>query len=184
MSERKFEEPVYSKAVAEFITVAYDFILFIEKTEDKKTKAIYSYLQKVLPLLYIKATLLPDVEVSDESANERFVTEENWETAYNTLKDKFDIDDIFSTQHNIDMIDNEPYNVSMAENIADIYQDLKDFIMLYQLKSHVGKENAVFWVKYYFGCNWGYKLINILKNIHTIIYKDTIGNALEDELSI
>lgn len=182
MTQKKFEDPVYSKQVAEFITVTYDFCLFIEKSEDTKLELLYSYLQKVLPLLYIKVTLLPDIEVSDESANERFVTEENWETLYTILKNKIGIDDIYSTQHNIDMFDNEPFNASLAEDIADIYQDIKDFIILYQKKSHIGKENAVSSVKYYFKCNWGYKALNVLKMIHTISYKESLAEILEQEL--
>jgi len=180
MSEKKFDDPVYSKPVAEFITVAFDFILFIEQSESKETKDIYAYMQKVLPLLYIKATLLPAVEITDESANERFVTEENWEGIYNMLKEKIGIEDIYSTQHNIDPYDNDAFNVSMSEDLADIYQDIKDFIMLYQMKSHVGKENAVYWVKYYLGCNWGYKLLRLLKIIHTIVHKDAISSNIDN----
>lgn len=182
MSEKKYDDPVYSKPVAEFITVAYDFCAFMEKIEDKKLEDVFNYLQRVLPLLYIKATLLPEIEVADDSANERFVTEENWETLYNILKTKIGADDIYSTQHNLDMLDNEPYNASLSEDLSDIYQDIKDFIMLYQLKSHIGKENAVYSVRYFFATNWGYKSLNAMKMIHTITFKQPLSETLELEL--
>ena len=86
---------IKSKAVLEMLTVAHEFCLFIESSENYDKETIIGYLQKVCPLIYLKGALLPEVKVSDEAAAERFVTEENWDSIFSMLKTKFDKDDEF-----------------------------------------------------------------------------------------
>ena len=64
---------IKSKAVLEMLTVAHEFCLFIESSENYDKETIIGYLQKVCPLIYLKGALLPEVKVSDEAAAERFV---------------------------------------------------------------------------------------------------------------
>ena len=53
---------VYSKNVIEFITVANEFCSFLERAEDLESDDFLSRLQKLLPFLYIKASLIPEFE--------------------------------------------------------------------------------------------------------------------------
>jgi hypothetical protein len=164
--------PVYSKNVFEIITVANDFCIFLAKIETySKTEAI-DYLQKVCPLLYIKGALIPDVEVSNPDANERFVTEGDWETLFNELRNKFQPDDEFWFIDNSGINDNNPIKGSLAEHFADIYQDLKDFLMLYQKNTLDAKENAVSELKRLFPIHWGLRIVNAMKILHYITLKN------------
>lgn len=181
MNSDKYDNPVYSKMVAEFITVANEFCMFIKKTGEYDKRDVFSYLQKISPLLYIKATLLPGVEISDETANERFVTEIQWQGLFNELRAKFDTDDVYTKVHNLDIYDNEPFKGSLSEDIADIYQDLEDFIRLYEKGSLAAKENAVFWCRHHFVSNWGVKLLSAQNFIHTILYRDEITERVNFE---
>lgn len=165
-------ETIYSKSVAEMITVANDYCLFVEKAESYSIDLILSYLQKVCPLLYIKGSLLPDVEVTDDSANECFVTGENWESYFSMFNEKFGDKDLFWSI-DIDAITGiKPLQFSLAEQIADVYQDMKDFIMLYQKNIYTAKENAVFHLKRLFESHWGSRVILIQKAIHDILYQE------------
>ncbi len=172
------ESPTLSQAVLEMVTVANEYCLFFEKAESYDTLDIKSYFQKIAPLLYLKATLLPLIEIDDPSVNERFVTEEQWEYVFKTLRVKFGSHDTYYTHdHNFDSV-----QASLADNMADIYQDLKDFIMLYQKNTEVARQNAIAQCKDYFTWHWGPSLLNALAAIHQLLYIEHIDpDLLKDE---
>ena len=184
MSKQTTEEidnldKIKSTQVLELIRVAHEFCVFTESIESKDTTEILSFYQKVLPLLYLKGSLIPTVTVSDERFNERYVNEEFWETVFMNFKTKFDKDEYFW----IVDANNEPMKASIAEHFADIYQDLKDFVILFQNNRLAAKENAVFEVKKFFAIHWGPRLTAVLPTIHQLLYAKQILSS-EEEIDI
>ena len=57
--------------------------------------------------------------------------------------------------------------IGYQSNYADIYQDLKDFIYLYQKNTEMAKENAVSECKRLFQTRWGVRLTRA----HTVIHE-------------
>ena len=163
---------VSSKNVMEMLTVANEYCHFIEKAHQYDTKDIFEYLQKISPLLYLKGCLLPDVVVEVPEANERFVTEENWEIIFNELRNKFKPNDEYWVIDHTDFGFNEPNKASLADNLTDIYQDLKDFVLLYAKGTEAAKENAVHDCKIYFQTHWGYRLVQVQKYLHDILNRN------------
>ncbi|MFW5792658.1 MAG: DUF5063 domain-containing protein [Bacteroidota bacterium] len=172
---------IYSKAVIEFITVANEYCLFFEKAENYSAEDIFQYFQKIAPLLYLKGSVMPEVTVNDDSFSEKFVTEEKWEAIFKALREKFGEQDIYYTHdHNYDTEE-----ASLSDNMADIYQDMKDFIMLYQNSLIHAKENAIFEIQKLFKSHWGIRIINALKAVHQILHKHAIDPELfmDDDLT-
>jgi hypothetical protein len=172
-----YQEPVYSKKVLEMLTVANEYCLYLEKAEDYTKEDILQYLQKLIPLVYLKASLLPDIEVADDSVAEHFVTEEQWETLFNTLRIKFGKDDIYYMIDREDLTEIKPFEASISENLSDIYQDLKDFILLYQKPLKISKENAVKDCRELFIKRTGFRLVNVHQAVHYLLY----GTAAEGD---
>jgi hypothetical protein len=170
------QDQTYSKNIIEVITIANEFCLFLDEIDKYEKQFICLYLQKILPLLYLKGALLPDVEVSAEEANDRFVTQEQWETVYTALKEKLGKDDSFLFIDYLTKPDENPNKGSIAEFMADIYQDLKDFLLLYQKNTVASRENAVHSCKVLFEEHWGEKLINTHKAIHMLLYGKRKGS--------
>jgi len=164
------KEIVQSRNVLEFITVANEVCIFLEEIEKYDTDLIFAYLQKVLPLLYLKGAMLPDVHVDNEDANERFVTLEHWEKIYMSLLNKTGGKDNFHYIDSCTEVDFKEEKGSIAENLSDIYQDLKDFILLYQKNTLSAQENAVHACKILFEANWGLKLLSAHTAIHSLLY--------------
>ncbi|MDT8308767.1 MAG: DUF5063 domain-containing protein [Bacteroidales bacterium] len=165
----KSEHIVYSGKVLDMLTVANEYCHFIESSKEKPLEDVVFYLQKILPLLYLKGSLLPDVKVSDTTMNERYVTEEAWEDVFNTLHTIFNdndaylcIDDPFETAA-------EPVLEQLSENFADIYQDMKDFIILYQKPLTASKENAVKECRQLFGTHWGKIIVKASPVLHHLL---------------
>ena len=169
------DDAVYSRKVLEMITVANEFCLFMEKAEDYSVEELLNFLQKISPLIYLKSALLPDIEVEDEDAMEHYVTEEQWEYLFNVLHNKFGEKDIFFFVDHHEKSHNDPVKGSLAESFTDIYQDLKDFLLLYQKPLKAFKENAVRECKRLFESRYGYRLVNAQSAIHCILYPEENG---------
>jgi hypothetical protein len=166
--EEPQKELIFSRKVIEMITVANEFCIFIEESAAYEKIQILAYLERVVPLLYLKGSLLPDVVVSDDSANVKFVNEEQWQECFNRLKEKFGKDDAFYTNENAG--EKECVKYSIAENVADLYQDMKDFILLYQVNTMASRENAIFFCKLNFESQWGYRAIRSMFAIHHVLH--------------
>lgn len=172
-------EPAFSKNVLEMIMVANEYCKFIEEAEKYNKEEILSFLQKISPLLYLKGSLLPKIKPENEELLEHFVTEEHWIKVFNSIKEKIKDDNDFWVKNDIKSKDEIPVKTSFAEEIADVYQDLKDFLFLYQKNSKSIKKSAVTECSSLFKRHWGIKISRIINFIHNIIYKKFI----EDETS-
>ena len=166
------EEIVHSKKVLEMVTVANEICIFLEEISRYDKDYILLYLQKVLPLLYLKGSLLPAIDAEDESANERYITEEQWENIFNSIRLKLGADDKFYILDNDDPLNLRSAKASIAENLADIYQDLKDFVLLYAKNSISARENAVSECRKNFGTGWGMRIVYAHAAIHQLIFAE------------
>ena len=63
--------------------------------------------------------------------------------------------------------DTNPIKTSISELLTDIYQDMNDFILLYQKESRAAKQNAAGECKVLFFSHWGVRIIDLLKVIHS-----------------
>ncbi|RLD62518.1 MAG: hypothetical protein DRJ05_00145 [Bacteroidetes bacterium] len=162
--------PVYSRNVLEMLTVANDYCMFMSKAETYSQKQLFDYLLKVGPLLYIKGSLLPDISVQNPDAAEKFLQEEEWESLFLALRKVLLKNDEFWFIDNSDLAENQAIKGSLSESFADIYQDLKDFLTLYQKSSLDAKENAVYELKQLFATHWGNRLVNAHKALHYLYY--------------
>ena len=130
----KESQTIFDKNVIEFVTVAAEFCAFLERAERMKRSTFVDTSLKILPLLYLKASMLPKCETIGDEALETYVTEEIYEILRINLSglmaDKDDYLDVFVQ----DMVySDQPIKKSISEDLADIYQDIKDFIFVFQL---------------------------------------------------
>lgn len=171
-STKESIEILKSKSVLEMLTVAHEFCIFTEAIEKTKAENVLSFYQKILPLLYLKASLLPEIEVSDEFANERFVNEEDWQNIFDSIKEKLGEKDTFFSLGE----DNQIQKTSFADHVSDIYQDLKDFVLLFQKNRIVAQENALFECKKLFENHWGERIPRLIQHIHDEMYSNQKEN--------
>ena len=167
----KKSDPVYSRNVIEFVAVANEYCKYAEHAAELKGDELLKILQRILPLLYLKASLLPALEPFFEEGNEKFVTEADWENLHNVFKQKFGTANDYLEIFDDKFIESEiPVPSSLAENMADIYQDIKDFLLLYQTGTKEVMNDAVWECRMNFENIWGQKLVNSMKAIHRFIY--------------
>lgn len=162
------ENIIRSKQVLEVFAVGTEYCRFIDGIRNYTVDDALLFLQSILPALYLKGTFLPTIEVQDDSADERFVTEEEYETLRLQLAQFFGERDFFSA---VDLTndDIESMPISLSELLADIYMDMKDFLLLYAKENPSAKENAVAACHYYFHTGWGNRLVLALPQIHRLV---------------
>jgi len=173
---------VYSKNVIEFVTVAAETCLFLEHSTEFSQPDFVSKSVKLLPLLYLKASLIeiPD-RVFDETT-EQFVTEEDYAYVKEQLEQMLGADDSYLEVFHPDMaISDTPIAAFISENLADIYQELKDFAANYQLGETDIMNDALVICLETFGEHWGQKVLNALRALHSIRFSDGFGEELEED---
>jgi len=167
----KGSDPVYSHTVIEFVAVANEYCKYAEHAAELKGDDMLRILQRILPLLYLKASLLPSLEPFFEEGNEKFVSENDWKRVHDNIMLQLGRANDFTEEHsNIHDESDIPVPVTLSENMADIYQDLKDFILLYQTGTQEVMNDAVWECRMNFETLWGPKLLNTLRAIHRFIY--------------
>lgn len=170
--ETNFDNIVYSKNVIEFVTVANEFCIFIEKSDKFNLYEYSEKLQKFLPLIYLKSSMLPSIDAYEDVELEKYVTEVHYNKILMTLQSKFsELDsykDIFDTLMN----ENDEFsNLNISEDLTDLYQDLKDFIVMYRMGDIDIMNNAIWECKNNFELYWGHRLLSCLRIIHIKLYK-------------
>jgi hypothetical protein len=172
-------EPVYSRNVIEFVAVANEFCKYAERASEIEGDELLKILQRIMPLMYLKASLLPELSPFFEDGNEKFVTEGDWIRIHGTLREKFGTADDYLEVFDEKMNESEgPVLSSISENIADIYQDIKDFLLLYQTGTNEVMNDAIWECRLNFETFWGQKLLNSMRAVHKFIYSgEEIGKV-------
>lgn len=172
MSE-ELKKIVYSRDSIEFVTVAVQYCAFLENSEDIAAEELIDKLTKILPLLYLKASLVPDTEMVNGEQPEIVVTEEIYTYRTSKLYNVFSKDDAYLEVFMQDMKYSEtPISASISEDLADIYQDLKNFITIYEYGITENMNDALYICIENFKNYWGQKLVNVLRALHSLKYSD------------
>ena len=130
----KYSQVIFDKNTVEFVTVAAEYCGFLERTRDAKRGIFVDTALKILPLLYLKASMIPPCERIGEFDPEAFVTEEDYELIRMAVAEVLGSKDDYLEVFLPDMAYSDtPIKKCISEDLADIYQDLKDFISVFQL---------------------------------------------------
>ena len=84
---KKESQVIFERNVIEFVTVAAECCKFLEQAEGMKRTTFVDTALKILPLLYLKASLLPECKTIGDETLESFVTEETYEVLRMNLAD-------------------------------------------------------------------------------------------------
>ena len=176
-------DPVYSRNVIEFVAVANEFCKYAERASELKGDELLKILQRILPLMYLKASLLPQLNPFFEDGNEKFVTESDWIIMNDKLREKFGTANDYLEVFDERIAETEgAVTVAISENMADIYQDIKDFLLLYQTGTGEVMNDAVWECRMNFENFWGQKLVNAMRAIHYFIYSGEEIEKVEEEI--
>ncbi|MCM1311943.1 MAG: DUF5063 domain-containing protein [Bacteroides sp.] len=169
--EKELKSPVYSHDVLEFVTVAVQFCVYLESSENKTRKEFVDTMLKLLPLLYLKGSLLPRFVANEDEEPETFVTEDNYEMIRMGISRIMGEHDDYLDVFVEDMkYSDTPILMTISENLADIYQDLKNFAFTYKLGVEERMMDALAFCKDNFETYWGQRVVNVMRALHDVMY--------------
>ncbi len=173
---------VYSPPVIDFVTVVAETCLFLENASEGGRDEFIDKSVKILPLLYLKTSLLKVPEPVFGDGAERFVTEEDYLFVKEQMEQLLGVDDTYLEVFHPDMaLSDTPIAAFVSENMADIYQELKDFAANYQTADTDVMNDALVVCLEAFAEHWGQKLLNALRALHSVKYSENFGEEETDD---
>ena len=110
----------------------------------------------------------------EEEPLEVFVTEDDYEGVRRAVADVLGYKDDYLEVFLPDMAYSDtPIKKCISEDLADIYQDLKDFIGVFQLGMNASMNDALCVCKEHFAEFWGQRLVNTMRALHDVKYNAT-----------
>jgi hypothetical protein len=182
-----------SPQTKEFVKLCRRYFEYLEKLPDRKITDFWDMQLRLLPEIYTGVFYLPAIEARYASDVEKFVTERGYNkiftsmVAYIGALDKFSDFSDLSYPGTVKVIE-----VSLSEILTDIYQELKDFVLLYETGTLENMNDAIADCFDSFGQYWGVKLLTATRIIHVNLYQHRYAEAkkasqldedLEEEMS-
>lgn len=166
-------EAVLSKQTEDFVRAALEFCVLVEKTTQNERDFFIDNMLKVLPLLYLKITILPLIKQDYDSVLETKVSEAMYNQVEENVSRLLGDDNLYlETFHPDIRLSDSPVAVKISEDIADIYQDLGNFIAVFKNGQKETMNDSLALCVLNFEKYWGQHLLNALRALHHIKYKD------------
>ena len=178
------QHPVYEKNTIEFVTVAAEYCAFIENCGVYTSKAFFETCVKLASLLYLKSALLPEMDENGFSDLQQYVTENTYMDIQEAIKQKTAQFDEYLDVVNEDSQYNDTTIAYISEDLADVYQDLKDAIVNFQSADLQIMNDALRECRDNFQDYWGQKLLNALRSMHSALYSSTEWDDEYDDPNI
>lgn len=158
-----------------FGEVAQRFCAIVDSAPGLDRTEFLLQIYRVLPELIGEAIRLPPLGPSDDqnpvagsstaaTAGNSRMGYQQWSALYDQLKEKLGDWDLYWEVFDPTK-DNEAIHGTLADDIADIYRDLKEGLILNQDHQDTA-ENIVWEWRFSFYCNWGKHAIDALRTIH------------------
>jgi len=164
-------QTVYHHDVLEFVQVAVQFCGHLEQSQGQHRTEFVDTLLKLMPLLYLKAQLLPKVESNGSFIPDEQVTEQDYEFIRQSIRDLLSSEDEYlDVSYDEMMQTDETRWKNISENLADIYQSVRNFLAAYQQGVEDCMYDALWEVQDQFELFWGEALVDALRRLHRIRY--------------
>lgn len=162
---------VYSNDVIELVTVATEYCVRVERAVDAKQRDFVSSMLKILPLLYIKAMMLTDWSREVDSEVEQFVTEDDYNFVLNGVATVMSSHDDYLDVFVEDMkYSDVPIRKTISEDLADIYQDIRNFVGVYQQGYDEAMVAALNHLMEQFPKYWGQRIPSVMRALHDVYF--------------
>ena len=166
-------ETILSKQTEDFVRTALEYCVLVEKHSQGKRDFFIENMIKVLPLLYLKISIIPPVEENYDSDLGTKVSEEMYNRVENAISQLLSNDNLYlETFHPDIRLSDSPVAVKISEDLADIYQDLGNFIAVFKNGHRETMNDSLALCVLNFEKFWGQRLLNALRALHYIKYCD------------
>jgi len=169
MENEEKSQIAYHKNVIDFIAVAAELCHFLESEVQISRNEWVERILKLLPLLYVKTLLLPQASLLNDEVPPTFVREEDYARVVNRIAEVMGEEDTYLDVFVDEMkYSDRPISAFVSENLADLYQDIRNLVSVYQFELSDQMEDALAVCQENFMLYWGQKLVNVLRPLHAL----------------
>lgn len=162
---------IFENSVVEFVTVAAEYCVFVEQIAGKEPLNAVDVLLKLLPLLYLKASMLPEMENDEMVTLSESVTEQDYDLVRSSVSSLLGNDDDYLEVFAEEMkYSDVPVRKSISEDLADIYQPLRNFVESFRSGVNEIMTEATAVCRDQFISYWGQTLLNTMRALHSWRY--------------
>ena len=171
---------VYSSALVEFVKTANDCCAFLEQVKDTEGRTFILESVKHLSTIYASFLNTGETEPVFESPGEPTVTEQEWSALFQRMAMILGPhNDVLRMAEEGEFDRSEVVNHTISEDLADIYQDLRDFTSIYSRGIEELMNDAAWELKERFNEHWGAKLLRALQALHILYVSGIDPNEKE-----
>jgi len=156
------------RAIEEFARLADEYCTFIENRAALDPEAFIHRAASILPQLYAAAPRLPIAEFEEDKLSYDQVNTHNALEITDSINEKLGSAavywEIFDPYE-----EKEPVTNTLGNDLASIYTDLKNNLVLYRQGTRLAVLSAVWDWRYQFAIHWGQHLTGALRAIHEIL---------------
>jgi len=166
-------DTILSKQTEDFVRTALEFCVLAEKNTQNGRDFFINNMIKVLPLLYLKISVIPQLDDDYDSDLETKVSEIMYNRVEESVSNLLGNDNLYlETFHPDIRLSDSPVAVKISEDLADIYQDLGNFIAVFKNGQKETMNDSLALCIRNFEKYWGQRLLNALRALHYIKYKE------------
>lgn len=158
-----------------FIALANEYCNEIENAREADRETFINSMLKLLPRLYISAT---DININNEDSDifiESYLDEDYYENVRRYIEMLMGPDDMYLEVFESDMkYSDTPIAASISEGLADIYQDLYNFVSSVKDAPEDFTNQILGLCKENFEAYWSQTLCNVLRALNNLRYNKDV----------
>jgi hypothetical protein len=163
---------VYSEELLALVRAANEAATFLESFPGDAGRTFITGAVRSLSTVYSAMLRVGDTEPVFESAGEPTVTEQDWSGIYQRVARVLGPYNEFLRPAEEGEFDrSELVTHTVSEDLADVYQEIRDFIAIYSRGMEEEMNDAAWELKSRFTEHWGKKLLRSLARLHELYVK-------------
>lgn len=169
---------LYSEEVLGFVALSKEYCTLLETNLEIEQDVFIRFALYSLPALYSSMIRIPALEPVFDEGSEKFVSEHDWSEVFRKIAAKMEGNNDFLDIPSATEFDrSELVTRNISEDMADIYQDLRDFLEVYRNAPEEVMNDALWECQNNFLTYWGSKILRVSSALHKI----HIGEVKTDE---
>lgn len=166
------EDNVFSEFEIDFIKKAKAFCLFIEANDSTEGKDFLLLAKSHLISLYVRAGRLSFTYVPDDKAHPNMISDDSLNVLTDLVTSSLKNNRYY--WHVINPVDDRDMQAvcgDLFDDLRDIYKDIKESLLLFDLHNKEAEVTAFWNLKFKFDNHWGDHCINAIYAIHYFLRK-------------
>jgi hypothetical protein len=160
---------VYSSEMLEFVRQANACCAFLEELKGTEGRSFIVESVKHLSGVYASFIITGETDPVFESSQEPSVSEQDWSALFQKIARILGPhNDILRMAGEDEFDRSEVVSHTISEDMADLYQELRDFTSIYSRGMEEFMNDAAWELKERFAEHWGAKLLRALQALHNL----------------